>query len=117
MMSRQIMIKQSFIVLMLLFLLLSCKEQVKEAPAGTMVKSFRVNGGWGYSIYLDNREFIRQAYIPVVEGLAHFNSKDKALRVGSLVLKKVLERQSPSLQREELIRLGIIDSSMAIIQE
>ncbi len=115
------MTKKLFILMLILFpaLAISCNSgnEGKDNHSNASVKAFKADNGWGYSIYINGKEFVRQAYIPAVEGMAHFSSEHQALGAGNLVLAKVRRHQSPSLKKEELIRLGIVDSSMAIISE
>jgi hypothetical protein len=72
-------------------------------------QTFKTADGWGYNIMVDNKLFIKQATIPVVEGNKSFATEQDAEKVGTLVLNKIKQHQKPSVQKTELQALGIID--------
>jgi|WetSurSiteA1Bulk_404760.scaffolds.fasta_scaffold02176_3 hypothetical protein len=71
------------------------------------VKAQRVSGGWGYQVLVNNRVFIDQPIIPVLEGNRAFPNRRSALKAGTIVKKKLQARQLPNLTREDLEKIGI----------
>jgi hypothetical protein len=76
------------------------KERLRLAPVHTAE-------GWGYRILEQQRPLIYQVYIPAVAGHHPFSSKEDALRVGRLVMRKLQQGQSPAVSLRELDSLGI----------
>jgi predicted transcriptional regulator len=73
----------------------------------TRLRTFRLEGGWGYSLAIRERIVIWQPYIPAIEGRKPFISRQDARRAGRLVLKKISEGKEPSVSVEELSEAGI----------
>ena len=69
---------------------------------------FKTDKGWGYSIIIDNKVFIRQDIIPAVEGNQGFATKEDATKVAELVLNKLKNKEKPIVKKEDLKQLGII---------
>jgi hypothetical protein len=65
--------------------------------------------GWGYEIRRNNHPYIYQQYIPAIEGRNAFADKRSAKRTGRLVLSKLQHNQLPSVTREELKELGVVE--------
>jgi Domain of unknown function (DUF4907) len=63
--------------------------------------------GWGYNILADDKIYIKQEFIPGVAGKLGFKSREDALKVGNLVVKKISLNQSHSVSASELDSLGI----------
>lgn len=70
--------------------------------------TFKTDNGWGYSITVDNKLFIKQAEIPAIRGNKGFASQEDAAKVAELVIKKIAKNQNPAVTKEELTQLGII---------
>jgi len=65
--------------------------------------------GWGFEIYLQDKLFIKQQTIPVVEGTQYFTNKEQALLVGKLMITKMLSKKGlPTITLKELDSLKII---------
>ena len=64
-------------------------------------------GGWGYEIFVDGKIFIKQENVPAVSGYRSFESKEQALAVGNLAVKKLVKGQLPSITKTELKSLGV----------
>ncbi|HNX65829.1 MAG TPA: DUF4907 domain-containing protein [Bacteroidales bacterium] len=75
---------------------------------GRTVKTYRVEGGWGYSIMVKNKEVIHQPFIPAIAGKTPFSTKHDAAKTGRIVLKKLQHGKMPTLTKEELVKAGII---------
>jgi hypothetical protein len=65
--------------------------------------------GWGYEIRRNSHLFIYQEYIPAIESRKAFVDKRSARRIGRLVLKKLQHNQLPTVTKEELKELGVVD--------
>jgi hypothetical protein len=88
-----------------LVLLISCNQTKSQKTNGLVqprVHTYKVEKGWAYSIYLGDKEYIRQPFIPTLPGNVPFATDSQALVAGKLVLSKVLAHKSPSLTKEEL---------------
>ena len=70
--------------------------------------TFKTGNGWGYSITVDNKLFIRQTQIPAIEGNKGFASQEDAAKVAELVIKKLAKNENPAVTKEDLKQLGII---------
>lgn len=99
------MIDRFWIVVLLLTwgaLLFSCGKNPR-----TRVETFETESGWGYSIVHNDKVFIKQEHVPAVSGNYSFIRESDARNVGSLVLKKLKNQQSPSITIHELDSLKI----------
>ena len=74
-------------------------------PVGSY--AFKTGDGWGYTITVDNKIFIKQSIIPCIAGEKSFASKADAEKVAGLVLNKIKTHQKPSISKSELEKLGI----------
>jgi len=93
------------VTVLALALLLSCNNAAKQKAGDgseARVQAFKTNGGWAYSIFLGKKEFIRQLYIPCIQGEIPFETDTQAIKAGTLVLNKLKNHQVPSLNLEEL---------------
>lgn len=99
----------------LVTLLLCAAAKVFETPspaaASDMVKlevaPFETEGGWGYKILAGGETYIIQDRIPVLAGKQSFHTKEDAVSVGDLMVKKLMARQSPAITAAELLALHI----------
>lgn len=65
--------------------------------------------GYGYDIYIGGVQIVHQPTIPVVSGNRKFQSKEKALKVGEFIARKIRRNTCSSLiTMEELAGLGVI---------
>ncbi len=72
------------------------------------VKTFEIDGGWGYDIYVNNEKYIHQEHIPAVNGLFTFKSSSDANKVADLMVQKIQNKIiPPTISIEELNSLGI----------
>jgi hypothetical protein len=77
-------------------------------PAETLsVKTVRVSGGWGYQVYVHEKLFIDQPFIPVIHGKKPFPDKQTALRVAKTVKAKLLAGERPFLTSADISNAGI----------
>lgn len=89
-----------------LALLFSCNNAPKQSAGDNTppasAKTFTVKDGWGYSIYLGKKEFIRQLSIPCIQGNIPFQSDSQAQKAANLVVAKIKAHQLPALTIAEL---------------
>lgn len=71
------------------------------------VYTFKISNGFGYCIFIDDKEFIRQDCIPVIQGNKNFISESEAKKAGELVAQKIKQKQLPSLTLNDLKTLHI----------
>jgi hypothetical protein len=71
------------------------------------VKTFRVSGGWGYQIFMHQKPYIYQPFIPVIPGKKPFPSRLTALRAAKTVKAKLLRGQRPDLTFDEILKTGV----------
>jgi hypothetical protein len=107
------MTKKTISILVLLFTLYSCsdtKHGVFQNGPEYKVKTFQVDKGWAYSIFINDKEYVRQLFIPAIEGKVPFASDSQAEKTGWYVVSKLKDNASPSLTKKELITLNILPS-------
>ncbi len=72
------------------------------------VKTFRLRDGWGYDIYINEKKYIHQEYIPAVSGNKHFKSKNDAEKTAEIVKEKIIKNIiPPSITLNELNKIGV----------
>ena len=75
------------------------------------VRANQLKSGWGYEILTDGKTFIKQNFIPAVQGRHSFQTKEQALLVGHKVVDKIEHKLSPTITIDELKEMNItIDS-------
>lgn len=99
----------------MLFFLQSClnnrqQEKVDHGPQYRVV-TCKIDNGWAYSIFINNKEYVRQLFIPAIEGKTPFPSKDQANKVGWYVVSKLKDNASPSLSKKELLTLNVLSTA------
>ena len=105
-----------FFILLLLSLQFACSNPVgregsrtkeKVAKDSFSLSTFRLesNEGFGYDILNNNHIIIHQEFIPALEGKQLFRSREEAMAIGNAVLKKIENKQSPSITKEEVLQL------------
>ena len=73
------------------------------------LETIKVDSGWGYAIFADEKKLIMQRIIPVIEGNHAFDTQEDAYNCAHLVIVKLISGQMPpSITRKELIELKII---------
>jgi hypothetical protein len=106
------------ILIILLQLFLACVSRDSGQPYRQQsnapefrVQTFKVKAGWGYSVFVNDKEYIRQRFIPVVDGEIPFATANQALDVGNYIVHKLKSDRNPSLTREELQQLHVTSVS------
>ena len=93
----------NFIKIIIIFsLFISCNYNEEY-----LVKSFKINNAWGYTIAVDNKVVIKQTVIPTVSKQRGFKTEDDALKVGNLVVERIKQNLSPTITKNDLILLEI----------
>ena len=71
------------------------------------VKTFRVSGGWGYQVYVHQKLYIDQPFIPAIPGKKPFPDRMSALRAAKTVKAKLLRGQRPELTIDDILKTGV----------
>ena len=71
------------------------------------LRVIELSNGWGYDILKNNKLYIHQTSIPVIQGNVLFADKVSAERTGQLVLKKLQNNKLPTITKKELDSLKI----------
>lgn len=66
-------------------------------------RSMQVEGGYGYVVVYGADTLIYQPYIPAIGEKTAFTSEEDALKIGTLVCRKLAEKQPPTVSREEIV--------------
>ena len=106
-------------VVMFTILLAGCgqhgREERVQADAGIAAREdsvrivlFEDNGGWGYDIFIGDKQFIHQPIIPVSGGRLPFLTEADAYKTASLVVQKIKsDIFPPSVSLRELDSMGV----------
>jgi len=72
-------------------------------------KTFEVDSGWGYDIYIDGSVFVHQEFIPVLQGIKPFASEENATAAAMLVVYKLKKNiVPPNVELHELDSVGAL---------
>ena len=83
---------------------LSCCSGRKSAGSEEFVcRPVQVEGGYGYVVLHEEDTLIYQPYIPAIGEKTAFTSEEDALKIGTLVCRKLAEKQPPTVSREEIV--------------
>lgn len=118
-MKQRIIIALSFFIAALAFGACTGNDTSTTDPAEVAVMAkkgmvpieahtFQTDSGWGYTITVNSKPFIKQSIIPGVPGNKSFSTEDDAIKVAQLVIDKIKNHQVPSVTTEELKKLGVI---------
>ncbi|MEO5890747.1 MAG: DUF4907 domain-containing protein [Ferruginibacter sp.] len=81
----------------------------KDKKKGSIVaETFKTTDGWGYSVFVNDKLFIRQSFIPVIEGNKGFEKEADAIKVATLVVDKIKNHEKPTIRLDELQQAGIV---------
>ena len=96
------------------FLLYSCNSNppanlatVKQSP-DIIAQTFPSGNGWGYDVLVNGKLFIKQSFIPAIEGNESFAKKEDALKVATLVVTRLKQKEIPVIKLEDLRDIGIL---------
>ena len=68
---------------------------------------FQEKGYWLYEIKQNNKPFIRQEYVPALNGKKRFKTKNDALTIGNIALQKLNSHNLPTIYRDDIIKNNI----------
>lgn len=71
------------------------------------VEVIQSNNGYGYRLYERGRTVIFQPFIPALPGKVAFHTKEDALRIGNLVMERILAGDNFSISKADLNYLRI----------
>ena len=102
------------IVLGILFYAAYYSQLKKERGyAYIQLQPIEVPTGWGYEISANGKPYIRQQFIPAIEGHHAFKTKEDAITVGSKVVEKMKQgEQLPTITIDELKQMGVLKDSL-----
>lgn len=95
-------------------ILCSCNSDTAESTViaanqpAIASQTFKTADGWGYSVYVNNKLFIKQTSIPAIEGNRSFAKEEDAAKVATLVVNKLKQHEKPTIQVAELKQCGVI---------
>jgi hypothetical protein len=69
---------------------------------------------YGYQINYKGKLFIKQEFIPAILCKKHFQSEANARAIADWMVEKMQKRESPSINKEVLIALGIDTNCVAL---
>lgn len=96
------------IVVILIAVLMDLKTQKHQFDDDLKLEIINTsNEGWAYRILYHDKIIIYQKSIPALAGNTPFSSFEDAEKIGSLVVERLKNRQSPSITRADLEDLGI----------
>jgi Domain of unknown function (DUF4907) len=81
--------------------------QKHQAGVKPRIETIKVPGGWGYRIFLGDRLFIEQPFIPVLPGKNPFPDRKSALKTAKTVRTKLLQGKRPDLTTRDIMDAGI----------
>ena len=102
------------IVLGILFYAIYYSQLKKERGYALIeLQPIQVSSGWGYEILANGKPYIRQQFIPAIEGHHAFKTKEDAVTVGNKVIEKMKHgEQLPSVSVDELKEMGVLKDSL-----
>lgn len=98
------------IIFIALFILsFSCNNSNKKIKGLHRLETvpIQVSGGWGYNILVDDKTYIHQEFIPAIEGVKAFASKEDALKTAKVVVQKLAKGEVPAITKKDLDSLHI----------
>ncbi len=97
--------RYAIIFITIIFIMLLINYKVNETTKFTdeySLNVIKVDTFWIYEISKKDELFIRQEFIPVVEGKQVFKSKKDAEIIGEIVLKKLASNKIPAVTMEDI---------------
>jgi hypothetical protein len=94
--------KKRLLVFALLIALILAAAAYATRGHSYKIEVYKSGQGWGYDIFVKNRVYIHQPFIPVLEGQVPFNDRQSARKTGKLVIRKLKNHKIPSVTKEEL---------------
>ena len=69
---------------------------------------------FGYQINYNGKLFIKQEYIPAIPCKQYFQSEANAKAIAHLMIEKIEKKESPSINKDELVAYGIDTNCVAL---
>ena len=69
---------------------------------------------FGYQINYKGKLFIKQEYIPAIPCKKYFQTEANAKAIGDLMIEKIEKKESPSINKNDLVELGIDTNCVAL---
>ena len=91
-------------IIVMVVLACSCQNKRTESLQSFV---FAAGSGFGYSITLQGKLFIKQQTIPAIEGNMPFCDSLDAVKVSTLVVQKIKAKQAPTITKQDLATLKI----------
>ena len=85
-----------------------CSGRTNAAGEKLSCRSMQVEGGYGYVVVYGADTLIYQPYIPAMGSKVAFATAEDALKVGELVCRKLDEKKSPGISKDEITVLGVL---------
>ena len=103
------------VVTAILLLCSGCHDKTPTVTAynGDLLRivdsTYQSGTGWGYKVYVGDRLYVNQPFIPGVPGKRYFVTEDDAQKVATLVVQKIAKHEiPPTVTGNELRQLNII---------
>ncbi|MDC8004823.1 DUF4907 domain-containing protein [Aureisphaera galaxeae] len=96
-----------FIVVIVLTLMVTESREATTPAYHSKIAQLSNSSHWYYEIYKNNQLIIKQSHIPGVKGIQGFQSKEEAQKVATVVVKKLVKGDFPTVSKEELEELSI----------
>lgn len=103
------------IVILTLLITYSCNNHAPGDPTAEnknvkniYAQTFPIADGWGYAIYVNGKLFIKQSFVPVIEGNKGFAKEADAKQVAALVVNKLNHHEKPTIQLDDLKQLELV---------
>lgn len=94
-----------FTISMFTMLFFYFQSETKETPYS--LKVVNKENYWIYEVYKEDNLFIRQEYIPAVNGKQNFKTKEDAEKIGKVVMTKLSKNMLPGISMVELTNNNI----------
>jgi hypothetical protein len=95
------------VIIVCVWIGLENRRQFKKDHVLVELKAIQTKRGWGYDILTDGHPYIHQDVIPDIRGQYGFASKEDALAVGQVVYDRLVKKQIPMINTEEMKKMGI----------
>ena len=97
-----------FSALIVLLLISISEEKTEKESTPFQIITFKVNDGWGFDLYRNEKKIIRQEHIPAVNGVQFFKTEKEAKKIADLMKIKIQNNIfPPSVSLTEIDSLKI----------
>jgi hypothetical protein len=92
--------------LAVLFFFRPRKFQIKKG-VNVSLDTIHTTIGWGYIIKINDKVYIQQTFVPVIETHTGFKTRLEAENTGRMVVEKLLNNESQVLSIQDLQKAGV----------